>query len=153
MEFILFICLALLGGAAQGVQAPVNAALGKSIGVFDATFVSFLVGIILLFFFVLFLGKHNPVTAIQASWQAPKWQLLGGILGAFYVAMTVVVTPRLGVAATFTAVVCGQILLAAIIDHFGLFGATPIPFNGYRMIGIACVAVGLFFVYKSKVPS
>ena len=109
--------LALLGGAAVAFQAQINGGLGKKAGVLEASFISFGIGTLALFFAVLFFGKGN----ILAISTVPKWQLIGGLLGAFYVIVVILIVPKIGVAPTLIAVIAGQILLGAIIDSFRFF--------------------------------
>ncbi|WP_458429062.1 DMT family transporter, partial [Pseudomonas aeruginosa] len=44
------------------------------------------------------------------------------MLGAFYVATSVVVGPRLGAAALLSLSVLGQLLTSLAVDHFGWLG-------------------------------
>jgi transporter family-2 protein len=46
------------------------------------------------------------------------------------------------------AVIAGQLLTSAIIDHFGLIGGKPIPIDWQRVVGIALLAAALFLFYK-----
>ena len=71
----------MLGGAAVAFQVQINGGLGKRTGVLEASFISFGIGTLALFFIVLFFGKGN----FMAVSTVPKWQLFGGLLGAFYV--------------------------------------------------------------------
>ena len=47
---------------------------------------------------------------------------IGGLLGAFYIFTTIFTSPKIEFANMFSLVICGQILLAVISDHFGLLG-------------------------------
>ncbi|EPR29920.1 putative membrane spanning protein [Geobacillus sp. WSUCF1] len=91
--------LALTAGMAVSVQAGVNGGLGKRIGVLEGAFVSFLIGTIVLFLVQLFFGKGE----LLAMFSTPKWQLTGGILGAFYVFVMVLIVPKVGVANSLAA--------------------------------------------------
>jgi len=79
---------------------------------------------------------------------APWWVWTGGLLGAFYVFASVILTPRLGAATTVALILTGQVLASIAIDHFGLFrvaaqGATPL-----RLLGAILTVAGVFFVQK-----
>ncbi|MFD3446652.1 DMT family transporter [Microbacteriaceae bacterium 4G12] len=140
----LFSLLALLSGLALGVQAAINGGLGKRLGALEGAFVSFAVGTIALLVLVLSFGKGN----IGTFTQVPKWQLTGGLLGAFYVAVSVMVVPRIGVATTLTAIILGQLCMGAVIDHFALFGGRHIPFDGKRLMGLVLLGGALYLFYK-----
>ena len=52
---------------------------------------------------------------------------------------------RIGVANAVFFVLLGQIVAAALIDHFGLFGALKSPLTWQRGIGIVLMAAGTWF--------
>ncbi len=52
----------------------------------------------------------------------PLYMLLGGgLLGAVYVTVTLVLAPRIGVAAVMALGIAGQLVTALLIDRLGLF--------------------------------
>jgi bacterial/archaeal transporter family-2 protein len=132
--------LALAGGVALGIQAVVNGGLGRKVGAIEGSFISFLVGTAGLFFVVLFFGKGN----ILAISQVPKWQLIGGLLGALSVFVIVLVVPKIGVTSVLISVIAGQILIGLIIDHFGLFGSRSIPIDYKNAIAILLLFTSLY---------
>ncbi|HWO78221.1 MAG TPA: DMT family transporter [Bacillus sp. (in: firmicutes)] len=144
MEKIVLLLLAVMGGAAVAMQSQVNGGLGRKIGVLEGSFISFLVGTLILFFAVLFFGKGN----LLATFEVPNWQLIGGLLGALYVAITIFAVPKIGVASTLIAVVAGQIVVGAIIDHFGLFGGTRIPIDLTKLFAICLLFAAIYLFNK-----
>jgi bacterial/archaeal transporter family-2 protein len=140
----LFPVLALLGGVAVAIQASINGGLGKKVGTLEGSLVSFTIGTLALLFIVIFFGKGN-LTSVTTI---PKWQLTGGLLGAFYVFVAVLVVPRVGVATTLTAVIVGQLIMSAVIDHFGLFGSKQIAFDYKRALALVLLVCSLFLFYK-----
>ncbi len=78
----------------------------------------------------------------------PKWQLTGGILGAFYVFVMVLIVLKVGVANSLAAVIAGQLVMSSIIDHFGLFGGQRIPFDMTRLAAIACLFLALWLFFR-----
>ena len=136
--------LALIAGMAIAAQGQINGGLGKKIGVIESSFMNFAVGTMVLLFILLFFGKGN----ISAVSTVPKWQIIGGLLGAFFVLVQVIVVPKIGVSTTFIAVIVGQIILSVIIDHFGLFGGTRFPIDKQKMIAILLMLVALFLYIK-----
>ncbi|MET3698789.1 transporter family-2 protein [Bacillus oleivorans] len=144
MEKIIILLLAVIGGAAVAVQSQVNGGLGRKIGVLEGSFISFLVGTLILFFAVLFFGKGN----LLATFEVPNWQLIGGLLGALYVVINIFAVPKIGVASTLIAVVAGQIAIGAVIDHFGLFGGTRIPIDGTKFFALLLMFVSIYLFNK-----
>jgi transporter family-2 protein len=56
--------------------------------------------------------------------------------------------PRVGVAATVTLVVAGQLTLSTIVDHFGLLGAQVRHLDLPRVIGIVVLFVGVWLIVR-----
>ncbi|MEE0775469.1 MAG: DMT family transporter [Bacillota bacterium] len=149
MDKLFYLLLVLVGGVASAIQSPINAALGKRIGVFEGGLVSFIVGTIVMAALVLIFGKGDLLSALHGA----KWQLLGGVFGVIMVMMIIIATPKLGVSLVLAGVVLGQLAASMVIDHFGLFQTQVVPINMYRIIGILLIIAGVFFVYKSKVSA
>ena len=139
---LIFPLLALIGGMALATQGQVNGGLGKKVGVIEGSFISFSIGTLALLFILLFFGSGN----ISALSTVPKWQLTGGLLGAFFVVVQVIVVPKIGVSASLMAVIVGQIILGAVIDHFGLFGGNRFPMDKQKLIAILLLFVSILFV-------
>ena len=146
MDKLIYILFVVLGGAAAAVQAPINSGLGKRIGVFETGLWSFVTGAALLLIVMLIFGKGQ----FSAVVTVPKWQLLGGVLGVIAVTSMIVAAPQLGVGLATVCILFGQITIAIVIDSFGLFGAEKVPLDYNRLIGIALMFAGIFFVYRSK---
>lgn len=136
--------LAVIAGVGVGLQAGINGELGKRIGTIEGAFVSFAVGTLFLFLAMLFLGKGN----ILSMFTVPKWQLTGGLLGAAYVMIAVWAVPKIGVAITLLAVVTGQLVTSALLDHFGVISGQQIPLDGKRVSALLLLALALFLFYK-----
>lgn len=143
MKFI-YPILALMGGLAVGLQAVINGGLGKKAGTIEASFISFVIGTLALLFIVIFFGKGN----VMAISTVPKWQLTGGLLGAFYVFIMVLVVPKLGVASSLIAVIAGQLIMGAVIDHFGLLGGKQIPFDGKRLLAVGLFIAAIYLFHR-----
>jgi bacterial/archaeal transporter family-2 protein len=141
---ILFPLLAVIGGMAIAVQGQINGGLGRKVGVIEGSFISFTIGTLALLLILLFFGTGN----ISAIGTVPKWQLLGGLLGAFFVLVQVLVVPKIGVSATLIGVIVGQIILGAIIDHFGLFGGNRLPLDKQKIFAIVLLLFSLFLYMR-----
>ncbi|AMO87712.1 hypothetical protein B857_00742 [Solibacillus isronensis B3W22] len=137
--------LALIGGSAVAIQSQINALFSKKVGVLESATVSFTVGALALFFLAFFFGKGNFLNVFTV----PKWQLIGGLLGAFFIVINIFSVNLIGVAATFMAVIIGQILVGAVIDHFGLFGGVVYPINMTKLIALALMFVGIYLFNKA----
>lgn len=129
------------------MQAAINTQLAKFVGgsVF-AAFISFLIGTVVLFLVLLMRGDFSANFQASAL-SAPAWLYVGGALGALYVTATIILLPKIGVTATVLGIVCGQITMSLLIDHFGAFGMPVRPLTIIRMSGAAFVLLGLSLVF------
>ena len=118
MSRVLYALLPLTGGVLIAAQAPINARLrlilSSPVG---SGLVSFLVGTVILLAAVAVAGDAGSVTGGLGG--GPWWAYLGGACGAFFVVATILAAPRVGVTATFVAVIAGQVAAAALIDRYG----------------------------------
>ncbi|MEM1352060.1 MAG: DMT family transporter [Pseudomonadota bacterium] len=138
--------LMLLAGIGVPLLAALNAALGTRIGspVAAAT-VLFVVALLCSLIVTLLTGLE----AFRNLANAPKHLFFGGALIAFYVLTITYVAPRFGVGNAVFFVLLGQLMSAAAIDHFGLFGAKETPVSTLRLFGIALMATGVFVTQKA----
>ena len=90
-------------------------------------------------FGIFALGRRRQ---LQKIWSAPWYTWLGGILGVAIIFTVAASIPKVGAAAATTAIIAAQVLTACIIDHFGLFGLSPLPFTWWRWVGGALLAAG-----------
>ena len=138
--------LMLLAGIGIPILAALNAALGTRIGSpAAAATVLFLVALLCAGIVAGLTGTE----AFQRVGSAPKHLFLAGVLVAFYVLSITYVAPRFGVGNAVFFVLLGQLVSAAVIDHFGLFGARISPLSMTRSFGIALMAVGVFVTQKA----
>ena len=142
--------LALSMGLAVAVQGPTNGALGKDIGVFQASFVSFFGGFLILLAINLVHFASTGATDLLRVFECEPWELLGGPYGVFLVFCAALCSPRLGAALSLTLQMVGQILASFAVDTWGLFGAERLAISPLRVVGLALVFVGIALVYKGK---
>jgi transporter family-2 protein len=142
-----FIFLAVLAGMAMPTQAVVNSRLANSVeSPILAAFISFAVGTIALFIYILLTGI--PLGNLAASKGAPLVAWIGGFLGAFFVSVMATIVPRIGVALSFSLAIAGQMLVTLLIDHFGWLGVPEKPINLMRVLGAAFITVGVVLIRK-----
>jgi bacterial/archaeal transporter family-2 protein len=131
----------LLGGIFLSAQAPINAALAKSLG--DpvlAACISFGIGFVVLAVLSAVRGAWPSGGAMAA---APWWSWLGGLLGAFYVAVVIWGVPQLGVVSTVAALVFGQVAAALVLDAVGAFGLPVQAITWQRLLAAGMILGGL----------
>ncbi|MBF7082671.1 DMT family transporter [Desulfallas sp. Bu1-1] len=143
---VLALLIAALSGVTMALQGSLNAALGKIIGLLETTFVVNLVGLAVVssLLFVFRPGDGDWHRYAEAPW----YLYLGGILGVLITYGVVRSIPSLGVAVATTAIIVGQVLTAAMVDHLGLFGLERVPFSWHRVAGTALMASGAWLLLK-----
>jgi len=137
--------LALLAGLCIPTQAGINARLSlwTRSPVLAAT-ISFLVGTIVLLAYVL--ASRLPLPDWRSAIEQPCWLWSGGALGAFFVAVTIYLAPRLGATSMLAWILAGQMLAALALDHYGLLGYPLQALSLGRMVGVLLVVTGAFMV-------
>lgn len=146
MEFC-YILLAMIAGACAPVQAGINSQLRLWTGdpIVAAT-ISFAVGTLGLLGYVLVLKIPWPHFSTAGS--LPWWQWTGGFLGAFLVAITIILAPKMGAATMIGFLIAGQMLVSLVLDHFGLIGYDIRPASLIRIIGAALLIAGVVLIRK-----
>ncbi|CUH81118.1 hypothetical protein TRM7557_03248 [Tritonibacter multivorans] len=130
---------------AAGIGIPILAALNARLGSVTgspalASIVLFLVALSIALVFYLTVGPRD----LSALAKAPKHLFLAGCFIAFYVLTVTHIAPHFGVGNSVFFVLIGQLIAAAAIDHFGLFGAQVSPLTLMRAAGISVMAVGVW---------
>jgi len=147
MQGLLYYLLGLGVGAGLIVQVGMNGTLRARLGSpIVAALISFVVGSLALAAWLLLTRTALPLRAQLG--QVPAWAWLGGVLGAFYVASSVVVGPRLGAATLLALVVLGQLLTSLLVDHFGWLGFPQHPLSGARVLGAALLFGGMLLITR-----
>lgn len=137
----------LAAGIGIPVLAALNAQLGARIGSPVAAAVILFVVALCGALFMLFVTS-SASHFLQIPDQ-PKHLFLAGLLVAFYVISITWVAPKFGVGNAVFFVLLGQLISAAIIDHFGLMGALQKPISPSRALGISIMAVGVLITQKA----
>ena len=139
--------LAMAAGFSFVIQQAVNSDLRSSINSAAwAGFISYLGGTLCMLLLALGIGDSFPKaqTLSQTHW----WAWTGGLFGAIYIAISILLLPRLG-AATFVALlVAGQMLSSAAIDQFGVLGLAQRSANPTRLLGMALLIGGVVLIRR-----
>ena len=144
------IFLIFLSGLGNPVQTAVNGRLRSLIGSpIVASTVSFTVGLLALCILTL-LTQGTLLVPSGIAVEVPWWAWLGGVMGVIGLTGNIVLFPKLGSVQTVLMPTLGQILMSMLIDTFGWFGTTPIPFGWNRTVGVLLVLCGLFAYMRGK---
>jgi len=145
-SYVLFLS-AIIVGVSLASQAGVNAQLRSALASpIQAAFLSFLIGTVVLGV-ILLLQKDRWLSATEAL-SIPWWAWLGGFLGAFNIAVSIYLAPKLGAVALAISVVCGQVIASIFYDQYGLLGYPKLEITPSRVIGAVFLVLGVIMVAK-----
>jgi bacterial/archaeal transporter family-2 protein len=140
------VVLTALVGGLIALQAPINSMLGKATGSFQAAFISFAIGTVVLAVIAAFarggFGTMGEATSLQ--W----YYLTGGVLGAAYVTTVLVTVRELGAGPVVAATIAGQLSASVVLDQFGLLGLPKDPITVGKVAGIVLLAAGVYLVVR-----
>ncbi|UMY16433.1 DMT family transporter [Methylobacterium organophilum] len=147
MPDILLWTLAILAGVSVVVQQVLNANLRAAFASAAwSGFMSYAVGVLCMGMLALLLREPAPSLSLAA--RVPWWAWSGGVFGAVFVGLAILLVPLMG-AATFVALlVAGQMLASVTFDHFGWIGLAQRPMDPLRLIGIALLIGGVVLIRR-----
>lgn len=94
-------------------------------------------------------GVRRVAGAVRRR-ELPWWQLLGGALGGFFVAVQSVTVPLVGVAVFTVAVVAGQTSSSLAVDRVGLGPAGRQPVTGARILSAAITVAAVVVAVSDR---
>lgn len=141
---------ALLAMAAGGsvvtqqlLNAHLRAALGSAVW---SGFASYAVGLACMG--LLAIALRDPVPSLGSAARVPWWGWSGGVFGAAFIALGILLVPRLGAASFLGFLVSGQMLAALAFDHFGAMGLAQRPLDLSRALGVALLVGGVVLIRR-----
>jgi transporter family-2 protein len=136
---------AIGAGVSFVFQQAVNANLRAEIGsAWWAGFVSYLGGTIVMLIVALVLKEPGISKQMFQSGHLVSWS--GGLFGAIYIAISILLIPKLGTAAVIAFIVAGQMMGSLVFDHFGLLGLPVHPASIPRLVGAALLVAGVVLI-------
>lgn len=138
--------LMFLTGIGIPILATWNAQLGQQLASpVAATAILFFVGALLMGALVACTGQWPE--AQRLTLERP-WTYFAVAFMVFYALSITWAAPRIGVGNAVFFVLLGQLVAAAIIDHYGLWGAMKSAITLRRVAGIAVMALGVYLARK-----
>lgn len=136
---------AIISGISMSLQGVFNTRLGEKIGTWETNTLVQLTGLIITLIITVFVGKGD----FKALNGANKIYLLGGALGVVIIFTVMMSIGSLGTTCAIGIILVSQLVTAALIDYFGLFGSEKINFTLKEFIGVAIMIIGII-VFKWK---
>ena len=137
--------IALISGALMSIQGVFNTEVTKSSSVWAANswvqLTAFFVCVIAWFI----TGKQNVAGMFRME---NKYMLLGGVIGAFITLTVIKSMDSLGPAQAVMIIVISQIVVAYLIEVFGLFGVEKTGFEWSKLVGALVAIVGIYIFHR-----
>lgn len=139
--------LSILSGALMSIQGVFNTEVTKQSGIWTASgFVQFTALLVCVAAWFI-TGRQGSIASIFAV--DKKYMLLGGAMGAFITYTVIKGVEMLGPAKAIMFIVVSQLIVAYLIELFGMFGQEKAPFDFSKLIGMALM-IGGIVVFKWK---
>lgn len=135
----------IIAGAAMSIQGVFNTRLSEKIGLYESnTFVQLTAFVVSLIVMLIF-GKGNFFSFTQVN---PLY-LTGGLIGVVITVTVMLAIGNLSPTVAISIILISQLIVAALIDIFGLFETKQVAFHFSKIIGIALMIAGVV-VFKLK---
>ncbi|HJD32638.1 MAG TPA: DMT family transporter [Candidatus Eisenbergiella stercorigallinarum] len=132
--------IALLSGALMSVQGVFNTQVTKASGIWAAgCFVQ--LSALLVSLAAWAISERSPFSAVLQV--QPKYMLLGGAIGAFITYTVIKSMDMLGPARAVMLIVVAQLLVAYLIELFGMFGVEKVAWDWRKAVGMAFAIAGI----------
>lgn len=135
----------IIAGSAMSIQGVMNTRLSEKIGLYESNVIVQGVAFILSLAALYILGKGN----FREISNVNKWYLFGGALGIIITITVMLGIGKLSPTVAISVILISQLLVAALIDAFGIMGTEKAPFLWNKYIGCALM-VGGVLLFKIK---
>ncbi len=136
---MLGLLMSMIAGASMSIQGVWNTRLSEKIGLFESNAwvqgTAFVLGLLVMFFF----GNGN----FRELTNTPKLYWLGGALGIVITVTVMLSIKDLSPTYAISVILIAQLLVAALIDAFGLFGSEQVPFLWNKYVGLILMIGGV----------
>lgn len=137
---MLGICIAILSGALMSVQGVFNTQVTKQSGIWVANAFVQLTALLVCLAVWLATDRSSFASLLKVE---PKYMLLGGAIGTFITYTVIRSMDQLGPARSVMFIVAAQLIVAYLIEVFGLFGTERQPFEMKRLLGMGIMIAGI----------
>lgn len=132
--------IALISGALMSVQGVFNTQVTKTTGMWVSNAWVQLSAFLLCVIVWFFSGRDSIGTIAKVE---PRYMLLGGVIGAGITWTVIKSMEQLGPAKAALLIVFSQLIIAYLIELFGLFGVDKQPFEWRKVGGMVLALIGV----------
>jgi transporter family-2 protein len=146
-NMIFSILLAFGAGVSIVIQQALNSNLRTELNSAAwSGFVSYSAGLACMALLVIALRDPLPPVGVMA--RIPWWAWTGGVFGAIFIGLGIVLVPKLGAATFIALLVAGQMIGSVVFDHFGWLGLAQRPIDLSRVIGVLLLIAGVVLIRR-----
>lgn len=142
MEGVLF---SILGGILISFQGVFSSRISSKIGLWETNTIVHLAGLLLTLLMLLWKGDGN----LTKFHQVKGIYFIGAFLGAFIIFCVIKGISNLGPTLAVAILLITQLVVAMVIDCWGLFETTPMKFHFTKPLGLVMMILGII-VFKLK---
>jgi len=143
-SIFIIVFVGLIGGIAIGLQSPMSSILGNRLGMMESAFIVHFSGAVAASIPLLIWGGGN-----LSKWRDVPWYTLGaGVFGLIVVSALSFIIPKVGAAPAVILLVLGQLIIGAMLDHYGLLGVEVRPLTSQRLLGLLVVVLGVWLTVR-----
>ncbi len=136
--------IAIVSGALMSIQGIFNTNVTKSSSIWVAAGFVQLTALATCLIMWLFNGRPEVSGVLRVD---NKVSLLGGVIGAFITFTVVKSVSELGIAKAEITIVVAQVIVAYLIELFGLFGSKKAEFSWLKLLALIIAVGGVFMFY------
>ena len=136
--------IAIVSGALMSIQGIFNTNVTKSSSIWVAAGFVQLTALATCLIMWFFKGRPEVSGVLRLD---NKVSLLGGVIGAFITFTVVKSVSELGIAKAEITIVVSQVIVAYLIELFGLFGSKKAEFSWLKLLALIIAAGGVFMFY------
>ena len=136
--------IAIVSGALMSIQGIFNTKVTKSSSIWVAAGFVQLTALATCLIMWFFNGRPEVSGVLRVD---NKVSLLGGVIGAFITFTVVKSVSELGIAKAEITIVVAQVIVAYLIELFGLFGSKKAEFSWLKLLALIIAAGGVFMFY------
>ncbi|MDE7232181.1 MAG: DMT family transporter [Lachnospiraceae bacterium] len=132
--------IAIISGALMSVQGVFNTQVTKQSGIWVANIFVQLTALLVCLALWLATDRSSFATLMKVE---PKYMLLGGAIGAFITYTVIKSMEQMGPARAVMCIVVSQLIIAYLIEVFGLFGVEKQSLEGRKILGMGIMIAGI----------
>jgi bacterial/archaeal transporter family-2 protein len=86
--------------------------------------------------------RVGDTDSLRGLKEVPLVYPTGGLYGAAFVAISLITVRTLGAGLTIALLISAQLIVAALLDHFGVLGLEEVNLSPVRVLGVVALLLG-----------